>query len=65
MSALPHLATVGALLSTHSVPHLQTSLLSGLSMVGIFALMLGAGYLATRPSLAGPQQAPASLGGGR
>jgi hypothetical protein len=45
MSALPHLATVGALLSTHSVPHLRTSLLSGLSMVGVFALLLGAGYL--------------------
>ena len=45
--ALPHLTAVvaGALLSTHSVPGVQVSLLSGLSMVGVFALLLSLGYL--------------------
>ena len=44
MSSLPYLASVvsGVLVSRHD---LQVSLLSGLPLVGLFALLLGSGYV--------------------
>jgi uncharacterized membrane protein YeiB len=44
MITLPHLASaiLGLLISRHD---LQVSLVSGLSFVGIFALLLGTGYV--------------------